>query len=49
MKVAPQKSAAQPIRKFAIARDMTSPAYLKSASKIAATTPITSFYRFGMP
>jgi hypothetical protein len=49
MKVAPQKSAAQHIKKFAIARDITSPVHPKGASRIATTAPSTSFYRIGMP
>jgi hypothetical protein len=49
MKVAPQKSAAQHIRKFAIVRDMMSPTHPKSASKIAPFTTITGFYRFDVP
>jgi hypothetical protein len=43
MKVAPQKSAAQHIRKFAIVRDITSPVHPNFASSVAPTAQITAF------
>jgi hypothetical protein len=49
MKVAPQKSAAQHIKKFAIARDISSPVHPKSASSVATIGTDHRFYRFGVP
>jgi len=44
MKVAPQKSAAQHIKKFAIARDITSPIHPDFARSVAPIVPIIGFY-----